>query len=818
MMKYRVTPDSSDKTDDSIMSFIFSTSSSSSGTETSSVSSNSSTRSLYKIKNRRFKKFNGNNKESTYESYNTNTTKVENFDEYKEFRSINTTLKQSNGLLFNGQQAQPQTQQSNSQNFNYERRSKTPNILQSSSSNSNLLSNNNQSQSKLNGGNNPPQLRSKTPTTDRVLFQHTLNTETPSSKTQMTNDYIYLNGQTNHQQSNKNLNDLYSTINRKPYDQVDTNNTDLKHIPIYDSTTNLQHQRVQQNLNKFQQIQNTQKLTHQINPLVTNRSKTPGPEMIYFRNNNNNENINPYSNSYGVTSKVVSPTMNTFANRSKTPTADMMYYSSKSNVHQPIRQSYNFMDYQTEVENEFCEYTNEDLISLFKRMDKNSLSITNDVDGNYYLEMLIELMRQESGFGFRIVGGEEEGSQVAVGYIVQNGAAHLDNRLRPNDEIMMIDNEYVLGATHRRVVQLMTIAGLNRRVKLMIRRKITQQQYQMLLNLQQQRNRQTPSSSILINNQSPVNVQKYPFTITLFRNGNEGFGFVIISTLNKNGPSIGKIVENSPAERCKRLNVGDRILAVNGINITQMNHIDIVKLIKESGNSITLTIGSGADNQTYFNERPLVQNEPILNSLGSMKIDQNISNGPFMTSPGPVRSTKAIINQNEFHVIELRKHQAGGFGFSIRGGKEFNIPLFVLKLADYGPAAIDGRLQVGDQILEINGYEAFSMTHSEAIELIKSGGNSVNIVIRRTGMPPPSITDIIAANSNAAVVSAQQQTQPQLVPSVSTNNLSNDLNTTNQHQLRSKSPYLNQSYQIQQHQQHQVKHFNSSGTLINRNF
>jgi C-terminal processing protease CtpA/Prc len=38
--------------------------------------------------------------------------------------------------------------------------------------------------------------------------------------------------------------------------------------------------------------------------------------------------------------------------------------------------------------------------------------------------------------------------------------------------------------------------------------------------------------------------------------------------------------------------VGDRILAVNGINITQMNHIEIVKLIKESGNSITLTIGA----------------------------------------------------------------------------------------------------------------------------------------------------------------------------------------------------------------------------------
>ncbi|RNA37967.1 Membrane-associated guanylate WW and PDZ domain-containing 2 [Brachionus plicatilis] len=731
-----------------------------------------------------------NTKESTYECNNT-TTRVENFEEYKEFRTINSNLKQANGLLFN----KSNPPQSNSQSVNYasERRSKTPNILQSSSSNANLQNNFKQS------GANPPQLRSKTPTTDRVLFQHTLYDSAPQAAHTQTNDYIYLNGQS----SNKSVNDLYSTVNRKPFDQIDAQ----KHIPIYDSTTNLQHQRVQQNLNKFQQIQNSQKM----NPLISNRSKTPGPDMIYFRNNSSsNENFNPYSN-YAISSKLVSPNVNTLANRSKTPTADMMYYPSKASIHQPMRQSFNFMDYQNEVENEFVECTNEDLISLFNRMDKNSISITNDVDGNNYLEMSIDLARQESGFGFRIVGGEEEGSQVAVGYIVQGGAAHLDNRIRPNDEIVMIDNQCVLGATHRRVVQLMTIAGLNRRVKLMIRRKISQQQYQMLISMQQQRSRPAANSN------SPLG-QKYPFTITLFRNGNEGFGFVIISTMNKNGPSIGKIVENSPAERCKRLNVGDKILAVNGINITQMSHIDIVKLIKESGNSITLTIGSGTDNQNYSNEpKQLMQSDSVITNVGSMKMEQNYPSPQFITSPSPGRPTKAIINQNEFHVIELRKQQSGGFGFSIRGGKEFNIPLFVLKLADYGPAALDGRLQVGDQILEINGHEAFSMTHSEAIEIIKSGGNAVNLVIRRTGMPPPSITDIIAANSTATVVSAQQQAQPQLVPSVSTNNLSSDLNSTH---LRPKSPYLNQSYQVQSQPQvqHQVKHFSSSGTLINRNF
>ena len=159
-------------------------------------------------------------------------------------------------------------------------------------------------------------------------------------------------------------------------------------------------------------------------------------------------------------------------------------------------------------------------------------SLTSDVDGNFFTEMVIDLYRQETGFGFRIVGGEEEGSQVSVGYIVSNGAAHVDGRLRPNDEIIMIDNECVLGATHRRVVQLMTIAGLNRKVKLRIRRKLTTQQYNKLLMVQQQTQQQQQQ-------------QQYPNTITLFRNGNEGFGFVIISTINKTGPSIGNSIERN---------------------------------------------------------------------------------------------------------------------------------------------------------------------------------------------------------------------------------------------------------------------------------
>ena len=62
---------------------------------------------------------------------------------------------------------------------------------------------------------------------------------------------------------------------------------------------------------------------------------------------------------------------------------------------------------------------------------------------------------------------------------------------------------------------------------------------------------------------------KYPYNVIVSRNENEGFGFVIISSSSQYyGSSIGKLIPGSPAERCGELKIGDRIIAVNGIDIT----------------------------------------------------------------------------------------------------------------------------------------------------------------------------------------------------------------------------------------------------------
>lgn len=62
--------------------------------------------------------------------------------------------------------------------------------------------------------------------------------------------------------------------------------------------------------------------------------------------------------------------------------------------------------------------------------------------------------------------------------------------------------------------------------------------------------------------------------------------------------------------------------------------------------------------------------------------------------PGHPAGKDGSTVEDQYHAVELNRGSRG-FGFSIRGGKEFqNMPLYVLQIAENGPAAVNDKLKV----------------------------------------------------------------------------------------------------------------------------
>ncbi|XP_056588787.1 membrane-associated guanylate kinase, WW and PDZ domain-containing protein 3a isoform X6 [Triplophysa dalaica] len=361
---------------------------------------------------------------------------------------------------------------------------------------------------------------------------------------------------------------------------------------------------------------------------------------------------------------------------------------------------------------------------------------------------------QETGFGFRVLGGEGPDQPVYIGAIVPLGAAEKDGRLRAGDELICIDGVPVKGKSHKQVLELMTNAARNGQVMLTVRRKLTYTAEREEDNMAQP---QAPHFPALMNGspkpphiEVPGHGHPQPYDVTLQRRDNEGFGFVILTSKNKPPVGviphkIGRIIDGSPTDRCGRLKVGDRISAVNGQSIIELSHNDIVQLIKDAGNAVTLTVvpeeehsgppsGTSSAKQSPAAQHRAVGQQPVSrddrNGMETEDRKDTAARAEYKSSPqgemGPVITSGP--KQGCFPV-ELERGQRG-FGFSLRGGKEYNMGLFILRLAEDGPALKDGRIHVGDQIVEINGEPTQGITHTRAIELIQAGGNKVLLLLR----------------------------------------------------------------------------------------
>ncbi|XP_067159542.1 membrane-associated guanylate kinase, WW and PDZ domain-containing protein 1 isoform X6 [Apteryx mantelli] len=385
-----------------------------------------------------------------------------------------------------------------------------------------------------------------------------------------------------------------------------------------------------------------------------------------------------------------------------------------------------------------------------------------------YQEQDIFLWRKETGFGFRILGGNEPGEPIYIGHIVPLGAADADGRLRSGDELICVDGTPVVGKSHQLVVQLMQQAAKQGHVNLTVRRKVVytvpkaenevpspasshHSSNQPASLTEEKRTPQGSQNSLNTvssgsgstsgigsgggGGSGVVSTVVQPYDVEIRRGENEGFGFVIVSSVSRPeaGTTFGRIIEGSPADRCGKLKVGDRILAVNGCSITNKSHSDIVNLIKEAGNTVTLRIipGDESSNATLLTNAEKIAT--ITTTHTPQQIPQETSRNnakPKQESQFDFKPPQAAQQDQDFYTVELERG-AKGFGFSLRGGREYNMDLYVLRLAEDGPAERCGKMRIGDEILEINGETTKNMKHARAIELIKNGGRRVRLFLKR---------------------------------------------------------------------------------------
>ncbi|KAK2098854.1 PDZ domain-containing protein 7 [Saguinus oedipus] len=86
------------------------------------------------------------------------------------------------------------------------------------------------------------------------------------------------------------------------------------------------------------------------------------------------------------------------------------------------------------------------------------------------------------------------------------------------------------------------------------------------------------------------------------------------------------------------------------------------------------------------------------------------------------------------HSVRVEKSPAGRLGFSVRGGSEHGLGIFVSKVEE-GSRAERAGLCVGDKITEVNGLSLESTTMGSAVKVL-TGSSCLHMMVRRMGRVP----------------------------------------------------------------------------------
>ncbi|XP_071333150.1 membrane-associated guanylate kinase, WW and PDZ domain-containing protein 3 isoform X2 [Trachinotus anak] len=206
------------------------------------------------------------------------------------------------------------------------------------------------------------------------------------------------------------------------------------------------------------------------------------------------------------------------------------------------------------------------------------------------------------------------------------------------------------------------------------------------------------------------------FDVELRRKPGEGFGFVIASQDVENGKAASllphrfvTVRRGSPAAKSGQIRPGDRLEAVEGRSVVTLPHRELAQILRRVGNTLRLTI------------------VPRPSTYASSFSEANEYDPGHRSRKGQRSRPK---RDSRYYSVDLDRGPSG-FGFSLRGGSEYNMGLYVLGLMEGGPASRSQKMQVSDQLVEINGDSTAGMTHSQAVEQIRRGGHRIHLVLKR---------------------------------------------------------------------------------------
>ncbi|XP_078281548.1 partitioning defective 3 homolog isoform X6 [Rhinoraja longicauda] len=199
------------------------------------------------------------------------------------------------------------------------------------------------------------------------------------------------------------------------------------------------------------------------------------------------------------------------------------------------------------------------------------------------------------------------------------------------------------------------------------------------------------------------------------RKGPEGLGFSITSRDVPVGGSapiyVKNILPKGAAIQDGRLKAGDRLLEVNGVDLTGKIQEEVVTLLRNTkmGGSVSLLV--------------LRQEETVLPR--ELKKESSQMQGPNDLKAEDDDLVLTPDGTREFLTFEIPLNDTGsaGLGVSVKGNRSkenhADLGIFVKSIINGGAASKDGRLNVNDQLIAVNSESLLGKTNQDAMETLR---------------------------------------------------------------------------------------------------